>query len=159
MSAKKRQLSKRATSSKKVRVPKSSFVTIRKNELRIKYSNSHDLLDKLHRATQSVSRLHTHELLAYKTGASFTGNNLSHLSTSDIADVLGPENAYAIVTQCAGETDLTTKVGDLTGSDPVVFQRCVQQKVLSAGYKPGNIPASSSTTLWDVVQAIQGCSS
>lgn len=139
------------------RAKKSKSVTISPKQITIQYSNSHDLLDKLFAVTQSVSRLHSHRLLAEAAGSKITGSTIDYISTADIPDVLGPERAYAIVTTCAGETDLTKKLGDIPGLDPVIFQSCVQSGVIAAGYKPGNVPASPGTMLWEVLQAIQGC--
>jgi hypothetical protein len=155
----KKQASKMAEAPSKSRgSTKSSAITFGKNELRIKYSDSHDLLDKLFGVTQSVSRLHTHQLRAAReSGGTVASNALDHLSTADIPNVLGPSRAYDIVTECAGQTDLTTQIGDIPGLDPRIFQACVQKGVLSAGYKSGGIPASSSNKLWDVVVAIQSC--
>jgi hypothetical protein len=148
---------KNKTPAKKQIGPTSSPVSLTKNEMRIKYSNSYDLLDKLQSLSQSVSRLHTHQLIAQQSGAAVAGNALDHLSSDDV-DVLGPERAIAIVTKCANETDLSKKLSDIPGLDPIIFQSCVKTGVIAAGYKPDGVPASPSTTLWDVVQAIQGCS-
>jgi hypothetical protein len=135
--------------------PTASKVQVTPGEVRIKYSDSHDLLEKLFGLSQSVSRLHTHALLANKPAKQI--NALDYMSEASIPDVLGPQRAFEIVTNCAGETDLTKKLGEIPGLDPVIFQTCVQSGVIGAGYKPGSIPASSNTTLWEVVQAIQGC--
>src|ERR1700719_2800860 len=98
-----RRAAKGKASKKTKRGPKSGFLNIRNKELRIKYSNSHDLLDKLQTVSQSLSRLHSHQLMAQGAGAGATlvGDALDHLSTSDIPDVLGPERATTIVTECA----------------------------------------------------------
>jgi hypothetical protein len=157
MPPKKPLLPKGTKSTRKPSGPKSSPVSLSQNELRIKYSNSYDLLDKLQSLSQSVSRLHTHQLIANESEAPVAGNILDYLSTDDI-DVLGPERAIAIVTTCANDKDLSKKLSDIPGLDPVVFESCVETGVIKAGYKPDKIPASPSTTLWDVVQAIQGCS-
>ena len=155
MATRKKMASKQAKASAKA--PTSNFLTLRRNELRLRFSDSHDLIDKLHRVTQTLSRLHSHQLLAANSIAGATSDDaLAQLAASDIPDVLGPQKAYDIVTNCAGETDLTTKLGDIPGLDLRIFQNCVQQGVRSAGYKPGTIPASPTNTLWDVVVAIQG---
>jgi hypothetical protein len=92
------------------------------------------------------------------TGSGPTADkNLNQVSQPEVPDVLGPERAFKIVTDCAGETDLTKKLGEIPGLDLVIFQSCVQTGIISNGYKPGNIPASPGTTLSDVLQAIQGC--
>lgn len=130
-------------------------VTVGKSELRIKYDNSHDLLDRLQTIAQHVSRLHSHQLLAAKASVAATRDAIDQLSTADIPSVLGPQKASEIVSGCAGQSDITTKLGDIPGLDLRIFQNCVQQGVLAAGYTPPGIPASSSNTLWDVVVAIQ----
>jgi hypothetical protein len=136
----------------------SGSTEIRNNELRIKYSDSYDLLHKLHTAAQYVSSKHTHQLLAHEAGKTVKGRAVDLLSSADIPDLLGPGRAYTIVTGCAGEQDPNTKLGDIPGLDLLAFQRCVQKGVISAGYKPGPIPASASNTLDDVITAIEGCS-
>lgn len=157
MSPKKRSLKKsKPARNKKSRI--SGSTTIRKNELRIKYSDSHDLLDKLQNVTQYVSSKHSHQLLAHEAGKLVRGNASDLISTADIPDVLGPARAYTIVTGCAGEQDPNTKLGDIPGLDLLGFQRCVQKGVISAGYKPGPIPASANNTIDDVITAIEGCS-
>lgn len=75
---------------------------------------------------------------------------------SDTEDVLGPESATSIVTECAfGQQDTSKKLSDILGLNTVIFQSCVRKGVTDAGYRPGNIPASPDTTLDDVIDAIQ----
>src|SRR5258706_15615719 len=130
-----------ATKKKVPKVPKkparpttskrSSSIKVSPKQVTIQYSSSHDLLDKLFGLTQSVSRLHSHRLLAEAAGSKIVGSALDYISTVDIEDVLGPERAYVIVTNCAGETDLTKKLGDIPGLDPAIFQSCVQSGVIA----------------------------
>lgn len=148
---------------KKQRAPKRGKstpnpITLKNNELRIKYSNVHDLLHHLHTATQYVSGKAAHQLLAYESGTTVKGTALDQLSSADIPDLLGPVAATNIVTGCAGEQDPNTKLGDIPGLDLLGFQRCVQKGVLAKGYQPDGIPATASTTLDDVISAIEGCS-
>jgi hypothetical protein len=154
MATKKKAAAKRPT--KSANVSKPGFLSLRRNELRVKFSSSHDLLDKLHGVTQTLSRLHSHQLLAAAPARNLP-NALSQLSASGTPDLLGPQKAYTIVTGCAGVTDLTTKLGDIPGLDLQIFQTCVRQGIISDGYTPGTIPASPSNTLWDVVTAVQSC--
>ena len=156
MSAKKRISKSGSASSKRRGGSKSSPFTIGNNELRIKYENTHDLLDKLHSVTQTLSRLHTHQLLAHESKR-VKGSPI-HLSSADLPDVLGPVRAFSIVTGCAGEQDPNSKLGNIPGLDLLAFQSCVQQGVISAGYSPDGIPASASSTLDDVITAIEGSS-
>ena len=135
----------------------SSKVSLNKKQLVIEYADSHDLLDKLLTATQAVSRFHTHAILGADRNATSGPSFIDQVADLDVPDVLGPQKAYDIVTGCAGETDLSKKLSDIPALIPAIFQTCVQQGVIAAGYTPGNVPASPSTTLWDVVQAIQGC--
>ena len=145
-------------SSKRQGGPKSSSIQLRDSELRIKYSNSHDLLDKLQTAAQSVSRLHAYQSLAEASGGKAKAAVLPRLSQADLTEDLGSQAAIDIVTGCAGDTDLTATLGNIPGLDPVLFQSCVQSKVVAAGYKPASFSTSSSTALWQVAQAIQGSS-
>lgn len=146
----------RATATKK---PSSLASTrIGKNELRIKYSDSHDLLRKIQSLEQFISSKHSHQLLAYETGNPVKGKTSNLITTEGVPNLLGPTRAYTIVTGCAGELDPNTKLSDIPGLDLLVFQRCVQKGVISAGYKPGSIPASPSNTLDDVITSIEGCS-
>jgi hypothetical protein len=154
MATKSKAATKRPAKSAKASKP--GFLSLKPNELRVKFSNSHDLLDKLHGVTQTLSRLHSHQLLAAASARPLP-NALSQLSAGGTPDLLGPQKAYTIVTGCAGVTDLNTKLGDIPGLDLKIFQTCVRQGIVSAGYKPGVIPASPSNTLWDVVTAIQSC--
>jgi hypothetical protein len=146
-----------ARKSGKSRVP--NPITLRKNELRIKYSNVNDLLHHLNTATQYVSSKATQHLMAYEAGSDVRGTALDQLSLDGIPDLLGPEAANTIVTGCAkGEQDPSTKLGDIQGLDLLGFQTCVQKGIIGRGYQPGPIPASTSTTLGTVMSAIQGCS-
>ena len=130
-------------------------ISLDKNELRIKYSDSHDLLDKLLGATRSISRLHSHQLLSAKPNSTIASNVLTQFSSADAAPDLGPSAAFDIVTTCANRTDLNLQIGEIPGLEPTNFQKCVQDGVEGAKYVPVDFPASSSTTLWAVVQAIQ----
>ncbi len=134
--------------------PQRTSAKFTSGELKIQYSNSHDLLEKLFNLTQSVSRLHSHALLAGGVGLHAAPEDYA---TATSQDVLGPSAAYDIVTGCAGETDISKKLSDVPGLDPAIFHDCVKTKIEAAGYVPGDIPASPSTTLWEVIVAIQGC--
>ena len=133
-----------------------SSIKLGKGELRIRFSDSQDLQDKLLSTAQSLSRAHTHMLLANSSGTDIQGGVLENATLTQ--SELGPQKAFAIVTGCANETDLTKKVGDIPALNPLIFISCVQDGVTAAGCTPGNIPGSSDTTLWDVVQAIEGSS-
>jgi uncharacterized membrane-anchored protein YhcB (DUF1043 family) len=141
---------------KKMKKP-SSRLSLNKKKLVIEYADSHDLLDKLLTATQAVSRFHTHALLTSDQKQASSASFLNQVADLDVPDVLGPQRAYDIVTGCAGETDLSKKLSEIPALIPAIFQTCVQEGVTDAGYVPGNVPAAASTTLWEVVQAIQGC--
>jgi hypothetical protein len=75
------------------------------------------------------------------------------MATAVIPDLLGFVKATSIVTGCAGVTDTTKKLGD-TGIDLLIFQTCVKNGIVSAGFKPTGIPASAGNTLDDVVNEI-----
>jgi len=148
---------KAAKKSQKTAKKTSSRVSLNKKQLVIEYADSHDLLDKLLTATQAVSRFQTHAILTTNQKKASRPSFIDQVADLDVPDVLGPQRAYDIVTYCAGDTDLSKKLSEIPGLIPAIFQTCVQQGVSNAGYLPGNVPATPSTTLWEVVQAIQGC--
>ena len=141
------------TSPKKQRGPKPASVIRKSNELRIRFANSHQLLDKLHTEAHSISLLHSYNLLTKGRGKLQAA---ARPLTAEVGDGPTTQTAIDLVTNCAGDTDLTATLGDIPGLDPVVFQSCVQSAAVSAGFKPTSIPASSSTTLSAVVQAVVG---
>jgi hypothetical protein len=145
---------KRQKKPKSKSTPKSNAISLTKKELRIRYENSHDLMNKLFQVTQHVANLHASQSLV--TAAAARGKVLARFSPADVPNVLGPVNAGAIVSSCAGSNDGNTVLGDISGLDLRIFQNCVQQGVIGAGFKPGVIPASSSTKLDNVIQAIAG---
>lgn len=61
------------------------------------------------------------------------------------------------ISGCAlDESDFSKKISDL-GLDPDVFQQCVFTKMKKAGFniKISDIPASSDTTLGEVLEALE----
>jgi hypothetical protein len=149
----KKKLKATKASPKEQRNPKAPSVTRKSKELRIRFANSHQLLDMLHTEAHSVSLVHSYQLLTKGGGRARTD---ARLSTADIGDGPTTQTAIDLVTNCAGDTDLSATLGDIPGLDPVIFQSCVQSAATAAGFKPTSIPASSGTKLSDVVQAVVG---
>jgi hypothetical protein len=61
------------------------------------------------------------------------------------------------ISGCAlGEVDFSKKISDVV-PDSELFQQCVFDKMKNAGFdiKIGDIPASSDTTLEDVLEALE----
>lgn len=140
--------------------PKSSLtsISLTKNELRIPFENSHDLMNKLFHVTQHVANLHASQSLV--AGDAARANVLARFSPADTQQLLGFENASAIVSSCAGNNDGNTALGDIPALDLRVFQNCVQRGIISAHFQPPQaIPASPSNTLDDVIKAIAGSTS
>jgi len=146
------------------RTPKASRASLKKskqaasvvrksNELRIKFATSHQLLDKLHAEAHSVSLLHSYQLLKSPPRAK---RAIASLAAADVGDGPTTQTAIDIVTSCAGDSDLTAKLGDIPGLDLQIFQSCVYSKATAAGFTPGSISVSSSTELADVVQEVVG---
>jgi hypothetical protein len=155
MAAKKKAARRAKAPSRPPRSSIASSIKLGKGQLRIKYSDSHDLMDKLLSVTHSVSRMHTRNiLLPGVAGAKIRGGTLDSISFND-PPTLGIAKALEIVSSCAGgEEDMTKKVGDV--STPIVFSNCVGSGVDSEGYKPPDyIPESPDTILLQVVEAIQ----
>ena len=77
--------------------------------------------------------------------------------TSAADDVLGTEAARDIVATCANSRCWNCTLAELQ-LDSMLFQGCVYNGVLSAGYDidKNNIPSSQDTQLYTVVMAIQG---
>jgi hypothetical protein len=128
---------------KRNKMTKAASVTRKSNELRIRFTNSHQLLDKLHTEAHSISLLHSYHLLTKTAG---TARAVARRSLAEIGD--GPTTQTAI--------DLSATLGSIPGLDPVIFQSCVQSAATAAGFHPVSIPASTSTSLAMVVQAVVG---
>lgn len=135
---------------------KAGAVKISPKQLTVQYSDTHDLLDKLLNVSQSLSRLHSHALLSRSASAESDANPRKYLGSAADEDALGPSAAYRIVSDCAGESDVMKKLGDIPGLDCAIFQSCVQTGVTKLGYVCNPFPCAPATTLWQVIIAIQG---
>jgi hypothetical protein len=144
---------KASRASLKKKGKQTASVVRKSNELRIRFANSHQLLDTLHSEAHSISLLHSYHLLTSDAGA---GRATATPAAIEVGDGPTTQTAIDIVTGCASDTDLTATLGDIPGLDPQIFQSCVYSKATAAGFHPGTIPASSSTTLAQVVQAVVG---
>jgi hypothetical protein len=140
-------------SPKKKRGPKPATVTRRSNELRIRFSNSHQLQDKLNTELHSIGLLHSFKLLTQSRRAAGVA---PRVAPAEIGDGPTTQTAIDLVVECAGDSDLSATLGNIPALDPVVFQSCVQSAATKAGFSPTRIPASSSTSLSQVVQAVVG---
>jgi hypothetical protein len=76
---------------------------------------------------------------------------------AETATPTGVQQLIDFVSSCAlGETDFSKKISAVV-PDPALLQQCVFAKMKNAGFdiKIGDIPAGSSTTLEDVLEAIE----
>jgi hypothetical protein len=153
MAGKKQATRRKQISAKRKDSSLSDAIRLSKNELRIRFTDSHDLQNKLFHVTQHVANLHSSQALV--AGAAARQDVLTRFSAEAPTSVLGQERASAIVAGCVGPQVLTTTaLGDIPGLDLLAFQGCVREAVLSAGFTPGVIPASPDNTIGDVIQAI-----
>jgi hypothetical protein len=150
-------VAKKRSAAKSKSTSKLNAITLTNNELRIRYENSQDLMNKLFHVTQHVANLHASQPSV--TAGAVRANVLARFSPASIPSALGTVNATAIVIGCAGNNNGNTKLGDIPGLDLRIFQNCVQSGVIAAGFDPGAIPASPSTTLDDVISAIASATS